>query len=189
MKMKKLPIGVSDFKDMVTGNYYYVDKTLFIKEVIDSGDKILLIPRPRRFGKTLNITMLKYFYDCCPDTWATDSQPSFPGTGPRSQNPNPNAHLFDSLAISRAGREYLDKMGKYPVIFLSFREIKDTDWTSCLDSIKKLIQKEYTRHYYLLESPKLFPHEKEYFRTIIDRSGSISDYTNSLESLLIFLNR
>ncbi|HLP46879.1 MAG TPA: AAA family ATPase, partial [Candidatus Kapabacteria bacterium] len=187
MKKKKLPIGFSDFKDVITGDYYYVDKTLFIKEVIDSGDKILLIPRPRRFGKTLNITMLRYFYDCCPDTWATDSQPSSPETGPRSQNPN--AHLFDSLAICGAGREYLDKMGKYPVIFLSFREIKDTDWTSCLDSIKKLIQKEYTRHYYLLESPKLFPHEKEYFRSIITRTGSISDYTNSLESLLIFLNR
>jgi hypothetical protein len=65
-KMKKLPLGISDFKDMVTGEYYYVDKTLFIKEVMDKGDKILLIPRPRRFGKTLNLSMLKYFYDCCP---------------------------------------------------------------------------------------------------------------------------
>ncbi len=179
MKKKKLPIGFSDFKDVITNDYYYVDKTLFIKEVIDSGDKILLIPRPRRFGKTLNITMLKYFYDCCPDTWAE--------TGPRSQNPN--AHLFDSLAIARAGREYLDKMGKYPVIYLSFREIKDMEWESCLDSIKKLIQREYARHYYLLESHKLMAHEQVYFKKIIDLSGSISDYTNSLESLLIFLNR
>jgi hypothetical protein len=60
MKKKKLPIGISDFKDMVTGNYYYVDKTLFIKEIIDNGDKILLIPRPRRFGKTLNLSMLAW---------------------------------------------------------------------------------------------------------------------------------
>ena len=72
--MKKLPVGVSDFKDMITGDYYYVDKTLFIKEILDKGDKILLIPRPRRFGKTLNLSMLKYFYDCCPDV-------SSPGTG------------------------------------------------------------------------------------------------------------
>jgi hypothetical protein len=64
--MKKLPVGVSDFNDVVTGNYLYVDKTLFIKEIIDKGDKILLIPRPRRFGKTLNLSMLKYFFDCCP---------------------------------------------------------------------------------------------------------------------------
>jgi len=190
MKKKKLPIGFSDFKDVITGDYYYVDKTLFIKEVIDSGDKILLIPRPRRFGKTLNITMLKYFYDCCPDTWATDATdalPSSPETGPRSQNPN--AYLFDSLAISRTGREYLDKMGKYPVIYLSFREIKDMEWESCLDSIKKLIQREYARHSYLLESHNLMAHEQVYFKKIIDLSGSKSDYTNSLESLLIFLNR
>ncbi|HLP44901.1 MAG TPA: AAA family ATPase, partial [Candidatus Kapabacteria bacterium] len=187
MKKKKLPIGFSDFKDVITGDYYYVDKTLFIKEVIDSGDKILLIPRPRRFGKTLNITMLRYFYDCCPDTWATDSLPSSPETAPRSQNPN--AHLFDSLAICGAGREYMDKMGKYPVIYLSFREIKDMEWESCLDSIKKLIQREYARHSYLLESHKLMAHEQVYFKKIIDLSGSKSDYTNSLESLLIFLNR
>jgi len=62
MNTKKLPVGVSDFKDMVTGDYYYIDKTLFIKEIMDKGDKILLIPRPRRFGKTLNLFMLKYFY-------------------------------------------------------------------------------------------------------------------------------
>ena len=65
-KKKKLPIGVSDFKDMMTDNYYYVDKSLFIKEIIHRGDKIILLPRPRRFGKTLNLSMLKYFYDCCP---------------------------------------------------------------------------------------------------------------------------
>ena len=65
--MKKLPVGVSLFKDIVTGGYYYVDKTLFIKDIMDKGDKILLIPRPRRFGKTLNLSMLKYFYDRCPE--------------------------------------------------------------------------------------------------------------------------
>ncbi|HLP57882.1 MAG TPA: AAA family ATPase, partial [Candidatus Deferrimicrobium sp.] len=187
MKKKKLPIGFSDFKDVITGDYYYVDKTLFIKEVIDSGDKILLIPRPRRFGKTLNITMLKYFYDCCPDTWATDSQPSSPVTGPRSQNPN--AHLFDSLAISGAGQEYLDKMGKYPVIYLSFREIKDSDWESCFENVKILIQEEFLRHYYLLDSRKLAPPEQDYFRKITNLMGTKSDYANSLRKLLIFLSR
>ncbi len=61
-----MPIGVADFKEMIEDNYFYVDKTLFIKEILDKGDKILLIPRPRRFGKTLNLSMLKYFYDCIP---------------------------------------------------------------------------------------------------------------------------
>ncbi|MCP4215734.1 MAG: AAA family ATPase, partial [bacterium] len=60
--MKKLPVGISDFKKIISQNYYYVDKTLLIKEIIDKGDDILLVPRPRRFGKTLNLSMLKYFY-------------------------------------------------------------------------------------------------------------------------------
>ena len=169
MKMKKPPVGVSDFKDMVTGDYYYVDKTLFIKEVLDKGDKILLVPRPRRFGKTLNLSMLKYFYDCCP--------------------PNRSGTLFSSLAISKAGQPYLDKMGKYPVIFLSFREIKDMEWETCYDKIQGLIQDEYLKHDYLLNSPKLKSPEKDYFKGIIRKKASKGDYERSLGKLLVFLNR
>jgi hypothetical protein len=168
--MKKLPVGISDFKDIVTGNYCYVDKTLFIKEAIDKGDKILLIPRPRRFGKTLNLSMLKYFYDC------------------RTEREE-NKKLFTSLAIQKAGQIYLDKMGKYPVIFLSFRSIKEPDWESCLNKMKQLIQKEYLRHDYLLNSPELKAVEKDYVKKLIDLKGDKGDYGNSLENLLIFLSR
>jgi hypothetical protein len=195
MKKKKLPIGVSDFKDMVTGNYYYVDKTLLIKEIIDSGDKILLLPRPRRFGKTLNLSMMGYFYDCCPVAWEPDSnlQPPVPGKESRSrqsrQSTDSYKHLFDSLAISGAGPEYLDKMGKHPVIFLTFRLIKEMTWKSCLAKIKDLIQDEYARHYYLLDSQNLLPYEKNYFKKIIDLKGDESNYENSLGKLLIFLSR
>jgi len=189
MKKKKLPIGVSDFKDIVTGNYYYVDKTLFIKEIIDSGDKILLLPRPRRFGKTLNLSMVGYFYDCCPAAWDPDADPPVPVAAKESRSPAAYKHLFDSLAISGAGPEYLDKMGKHPVIFISFRSIKDMDWESCLDNIKKLIRKEYARHYYLLESQKLLPYERNYFQKIMDLTGNKGDYGSSLENLLIFLSR
>ena len=157
MKKKKLPIGVSDFKVIVSEDYYYVDKTLFIKEIIDKGDKILLIPRPRRFGKTLNISMLKYFYDCCPQ-----SSPA---------NSDADKKLFSSLAIGKAGKDYLDKQGKYPVIFLSFRDIKELAWETCLDKLKQLIQDEYGKHYYLLKSKKLIPHEKDYFKQIIERKS------------------
>jgi len=177
--MKKLPIGISDFKDMITGNYYYVDKTLLIKEIIDSGDKILLIPRPRRFGKTLNISMLKYFYDCCPETVFPENQPKG----------NSYKELFHSLAISNAGKEYTDKMGKHPVIFISFRLIKETNWKSCLSKTKKLIQKEYLKHDYLLKSPVMKAAEKSYFKKIIALKGDLDDYENSLENLLIFLSR
>ena len=190
MKMKKLPIGVSDFKDMVTGNYYYVDKTLFIKEIIDRGDKILLIPRPRRFGKTLNLSMLGYFYDCCPVAWDPDSNPK--ETRSRQSTSTDTyiyKHLFDSLAISRAGQEYLDKMGQHPVIFLTFRLIKEKNWKACLGKIKELIQDEYARHYYLLESRTLMPHERKYFQKIIDLKGDEGNYENSLGKLLVFLSR
>jgi len=181
MKMKKLPVGVSDFKDMITGDYYYVDKTLFIKEIIDKGDKILLIPRPRRFGKTLNLSMLKYFYDCCPQTGT-------PGEDWRGAG-NSYKTLFASLAISKAGQLYLDKMGKYPVIFLSFRDIKEREWETCIDKIEGLIQDEYAKHYYLLNNPQLMPHEKDYFKRIIQRKATKGDYERSLGKLLVFLNR
>ncbi len=184
---KRLPVGVSDFKDMMTGDYYYVDKTLFIKEVIDKGDKILLIPRPRRFGKTLNLSMLKYFYDCCPDSWFSDSQP--PEKNEEKQG-NSSKQLFQSLAILDADQKYLDKLGRYPVIFLSFRSIKDRDWESCINKIKQLIRYEYRKHKYLLDSPALDEEfEKEYFKKILNLTALQSDYENSLENLLIFLNR
>ncbi|MGE5340933.1 MAG: AAA family ATPase, partial [Candidatus Omnitrophota bacterium] len=156
MNMKKLPIGVSDFKKIIEDDYYYVDKTLFIKEVIDSGDTILVIPRPRRFGKTLNISMLRYFYDCCPVAWDNESQ-----------SHGNYKYLFDSLTISGTGQEYLDKMGQYPVIFFTFKNIKEKSWEACRLKIKKLIQKEYARHNYLLASPKLMDHERDYFQKII----------------------
>jgi len=192
MKIKKLPIGISDFKDMVTGNYYYVDKSLFIKEIIDKGDKILLIPRPRRFGKTLNISMLKYFYDCCPQTLSSgstkgaDVDSTDSRTGPAG---NSYGKLFASLAINKAGKKYLDHRGKYPVIFLTFKNIKELDWETAYNKIQKLIRKEYSRHYYLLDSKKLLPYEQDYFQKIIDLKGDKADYENSLENLLIFLNR
>jgi hypothetical protein len=181
MKMKKLPVGKSDFKQIIEENYYYVDKSLFIKEVIDKGDTILLVPRPRRFGKTLNLSMLKYFYDCCPQIGTPGAERK--GTG------NSYKILFDSLAISKAGQPYLDKMGKYPVISLSFRDIKEMEWETCFDKIQGLIQDVYLKHDYLLKSPKLKTPEKEYFKGIMRRKASKGDYERSLEKLLIFLNR
>ncbi len=188
MVMKKFAIGESDFKDIITGGYYYVDKSLFIKEIIDRGDKVILIPRPRRFGKTLNISMLKYFYDCCPenlplapDTPAPVSKPVTPGNSYKS--------LFSNLAIAGAGPQYLEKMGQLPVIFLTFKNIKEHDWETCLDRIKSLIRKEYLKHDYLLDGTRLKPAEQDYFKKIIKLMGTLGDYEDSLENLLIFLSR
>ena len=167
MGMKKFAVGESDLKNIISGNYYYVDKSLFIKEIIDRGDKVILIPRPRRFGKTLNISMLKYFYDCCPGAGSPAS--TSPGSAEEiAATARDNRELFASLAIANAGPQYLEKMGKHPVIFLTFKTIKEPDWETCRDKIKSLIQEEYANHYYLLNSKELLPHEKDYFQRIID---------------------
>ena len=184
-EMKKFYVGESDFKQVIAGNYYYVDKSLFIKDIIDRGHKIILIPRPRRFGKTLNISMLKYFYDCCPETY-------FPSLVQENKQPGMNnnyKNLFDSLAINGAGPEYTDKMGQYPVIFLTFKDIKEPDWHTCFYNIKQLIQEEYLKHDYLLDGKTLKSQEAKYFKRIIELEGNIGDYETSLRKLLIFLNR
>jgi len=188
MDTKKLAVGESDFKDIISGHYYFVDKSLFIKDIIDRGDKVILIPRPRRFGKTINLSMLKYFYDCCPedlprssDTPALESKPVIPGNTYKS--------LFNSLAIGKAGAQYLEKMGQHPVIFLTFKNIKESNWKSCWSKIKELIQDEYVKHDYLLYSPVIKPTEKKYFKKIVDLKGDEGNYENSLGKLLIFLNR
>ncbi len=191
MELKKIPVGESDFKKIISENYFYVDKSLFIKEIIDRGDTILLIPRPRRFGKTLNISMVKYFYDCCPeDLPRTTASPGIPSLENNPVTPgNTYKSLFDSLAISKAGPQYLEKMGSHPVIFLTFKNIKESDWESCFYKIKQLIKDEYSRHYYLVNSKTFLPHELDYFKRIINLEGNKGDYENSLQYLLIFLYR
>jgi hypothetical protein len=125
--------------------------------------------------------MMKYFYDCCPQTWSPDAK--------EKEAHNSYKTLFANLAISRAGKEYLDKMGQYPVIFLSLRDIKEKDWETCFEKIRLLIQEEYLKHDYLLDTPKLKSQEKDYFKRIVDLKGSLGEYEKSLEKLLIFLNR
>ncbi len=188
-KKKKLPIGVSDFKKMISEDYYYIDKSLFIEEILEKGETIILLPRPRRFGKTLNLSMLKYFYDCCPDPEAgIESEREKIGVN-KEPFVNPYKKLFDSLAISKSAKEHLDKMGKHPVIFLTFKDIKEIAWEISYRKIKQLIQDEYLRHDYLLNSPKLKSQEKDYFKRIIDLKGEREEFENSLQKLLIFLSR
>ena len=105
--MKKLDLGNSDFKSIIENNNYFVDKSLFIKEVIDSQSQIILLPRPRRFGKTLNLSMLKYYFDT---------------------NEPENSILFSKLNIWQSEAEIKEKQGKYPVIYLSFKDAKANSW-------------------------------------------------------------
>ncbi|MBI4648675.1 MAG: AAA family ATPase [Bacteroidia bacterium] len=100
---KKLPLGISDYKKIIEDNFYYLDKTLIIKEILDASEEIVLITRPRRFGKTLNLSTLRYFFE------KTDVS---------------NQRLFSDKAIWQTGKEYAGKQGQYPVIFLTFKDVK-----------------------------------------------------------------
>jgi len=177
--MQKLPVGLSDFKEVIEGNYYYVDKTLLIKELIDQGDKVLLLPRPRRFGKTLNLSTLRYFFE----------KPALPTALGRPGTADDNSHLFRHLQIWQAGEEYTGQQGKYPVIFLTFKDIKESNWKSALQKIKRLLQAEFLRHQYLRAGNGLGAEEREYFQGIVKLAADQSDYEDALKQLSYYLSR
>src|SRR5271157_1153605 len=126
--MKKLPVGISDFEKIITGNFYYVDKTLLVKEILDSGTEVTLIPRPRRFGKTINLSMLRYFFE---------KQNIGNGRG-KVNTSSTTSKLFDGLAISQHP-ECMKHQKQYPVIYLTFKDIKQNCWNVCYDKVKELI--------------------------------------------------
>ncbi|MCT4620608.1 MAG: ATP-binding protein [Marinisporobacter sp.] len=165
--MKKLPIGRSDFKEIINGNYYYVDKSLFIKEIIEDGSKVLLIPRPRRFGKTLNMSMLRCFYEKTEEN---------------------HSCLFKNLKINQH-KEIMDMQGKYPVIYITFKDIKYADWEGCFEALKYLIKEEYSRHKYLLQGNALEEYEKEEFIRVLKDEAKDVVYLQGLKILSKYLYR
>ncbi|KPA17049.1 hypothetical protein MHK_002706 [Candidatus Magnetomorum sp. HK-1] len=131
---KKFPIGRSNFKNVIDGNYYFADKSMLIHHVIEDGSEVLLFPRHRRFGKTLNISMLRYFFE---------------------KTKTSNAHLFESLTIRK--QETWTHQGQYPVIFLTLKDAKGETWEECLKKLKRIVSKEFSRHCYLLDNNFLQP--------------------------------
>jgi len=164
--MKKLPVGISDFKRIIEEYYYYADKSLFIKDVIEIGSTTMLVPRPRRFGKTLSIMMLKYFFE------KTD---------------NDYSYLFKDLAIWKEEQKYRDMQGKYPVIFLTFKDVKSSNWERCYSHLKRLIANEYKRHDYLIKSELLKQQDKNIFEKVINLDAEQVDYESALLNLSKYL--
>jgi len=140
MKNKALPIGVENFEHMITESYYYVDKTPFIKELLDKKAMVNLFTRPRRFGKTLNISMLHYFFDVL----KSDKR-----------------HLFKHLKISKAEATYLQHQNAYPVIHMTLKGVEGKNFEQAFSAFKRIIQAEFRRHDYLLESDHLNDSDKE----------------------------
>ena len=129
-KRKKLPIGISDFKEIIENNYYYFDKTKFIENILEDGSKVKLFTRPRRFGKTLNISMLKYFFDI--------------------KNKDENRKLFENLEISKS--EYFEKQGNFFVISISFKNYDAESWESGFNTIKNEIKLLYNEFYLIRDN-------------------------------------
>ncbi|MDR2970767.1 MAG: AAA family ATPase, partial [Bacteroidales bacterium] len=160
-----LPIGRSSFDNMIEGSYYYVDKTLFIRDLLDNGAQVTLCTRPRRFGKTLNQTMLKCFFE---------NTAPFGGKDTRA--------LFSGLKIESAGDKYLEHQGKYPVIFLSFKEAKRASFEEAYTQLKNNVIKEFERHDYVVEKITS-QNDREVFEKIVNGNGNLYDYSTSLAFL------
>ena len=129
-RKRKLPIGISDFKEIIENNYYYFDKTKFIENILEDGSKVKLFTRPRRFGKTLNISMLKYFFDI--------------------KNKDENRKLFENLEISKS--EYFEKQGNFFVISISFKNYDAENWESGFNTIKNEIKLLYNEFYLIRDN-------------------------------------
>ncbi len=166
---KKLPIGISDFKELIEGGYSFVDKTLFISEIVESGAKILLLPRPRRFGKTLNLSMLRYFFERAEDEEEAERR----------------RRLFSGLNISR-DPAFSEHFGRYPVVFLTFKDVKALNLKSAFFLLKEVISAEFKRHGYLLK--KLSGEDALYFRKIMEMEAEAEEFQVSLKRLSKYLH-
>ena len=159
---KPLPIGVSDFKEIVENNYYYIDKTKLIEDILHYRAKVNLFTRPRRFGKTLNMSMIKYFFDI--------------------ENKEGNRKLFEGLSISES--EHMQEQGQYPVIYISFRNMEEVSWENSYIAIRQLISNMYDEFKFIredMDERELFYFDNVWF------NKDIADWKGSLKALTKYL--
>ena len=150
----RLSLGTSDFRQLREGGFAYVDKTRLIADIIDSPTQVFLIPRPRRFGKTLNLTTLRYFFERGDQTLQS---------------------LFEGLHIWESDDTYRAHHARYPVLYLTFKDIRSSSWASCREALAGVIGQAHRDHLYLLDSPQLHSSEKNAFERLVQ--GEASDAT------------
>jgi len=168
VQTKKIPIGIEDFEQMITNNYYYVDKTLMIKDLLDKGGYVNLFTRPRRFGKSLNISMLQYFFD----NLMADK-----------------ASIFDGLNISKVGERYLSHQSKYPVIKLGLKDVESSNFEEAIEMLEMEVSNEFDRHKYLLDSAQLTEGQKAIYEKLLNQEASRGELRNSLKFLSTCLEK
>ena len=162
-----LPVGVSDYR-LASTEYYYIDKTLMIRDFIDERPMVSLFTRPRRFGKTLNMDMLRTFFE------KTDEDTS---------------HFFTDKKIWACGERYRAYQGKYPVIFITFKDVKYNTWEETFEEIGNIFSQEFNRHNELLTSEKTDKTEKAFFEKIVSKTASAVDFSHALEYLSRMLHK
>lgn len=165
MSFQALPIGTDDFKKLLTNGYYYIDKTLLIKELLDKKGEVNLFTRPRRFGKTLNLSMLRYFFE---------------DTGNPALNEE-NSRLFRGMEILKAGEPYQEEMHQYPVISLSLKSARQPNWELAFLMLKRQIALEFERHLYILEG--LSSQDQKRYTMILQQEGALDNYADALSFL------
>ena len=164
MIMKKIGIGYEKYKEFVDDNLYYVDKTLLIRDIIEKGGKVTLFTRPRRFGKTLALSMLKTFFE---------KEYDYDG------NIVDNRRYFEGKKIMEAGDGILSRLGRYPVLFLTLKSAKQPTFKGAFYKLKTSIVNEISRHSYLLDSERLSPEEKQKIRNWLQTDSK--SYTEDVE--------
>ena len=166
--MHGIGLGESDFRALRTMKDYYIDKTMYIKDIIDNRSKVILVTRPRRFGKTLNMSMLRYYFDC---------------------SQKDNKELFEGLKIMEQGEEYTSKLGYYPCIYLTLKDISEVNYPNMILNLKTAVSDMYLEHIYLLDSDKIYPFEKEQIKDILSYKEDEIVLRNSIKTLSKYLNR
>lgn len=162
--LKSIPLGVENFKRLVEEDFYFVDKTLLIKELLDTKAMVNLFARPRRFGKTLSMSMLRYFFE-------------------QTEDNDSNMHLFHGLKIADAGEKYMKHMGKYPVISISLKSVEQGSFSEAFEQVQTLLADEFERHSYILDSDRISARRKKAFQLICDSEAKMTAYQNSLKLL------
>ena len=166
---RPMPVGIEDFRDLVTRNYYFIDKTRFIKELIDTQGKVTLITRPRRFGKTLSLSMLQYFFTL--------------------ENAEENRQLFAGLDIERAGEKYMQEQGSRPVVFLTLKELQAMSFANMKVLLAEFLRRLYGQHDYLERSDALSEEDRQYLSGIRKANYDMEQMKFALSNLLAALEK
>ena len=166
--MYGIGIGESDFRGLRIRKNYYIDKSMYIKDIIDNKSRVILVTRPRRFGKTLNMSMLKYYFDCT----KKDSK-----------------ELFDGLKIMEQEEKYTSKLGYYPCIYITLKDVNEDTYEKMILNMKTAMLNTYKEHMYLLDSDKIYPFEKEKINDILYFREDEVTLKNSIKDLSEYLSR